>query len=555
MKFQILIIFLFISSFSYAQNNSPLLIGNQNSYINENGVMLQKTSTSPVIIDKNATPVRTPIINTNSPLNNTAFRWTLKDPVAIVNTCNVSGNGLYEAATWYLNSQRISLYQNTNNTPLWEHIENTNYNPTYTALSDSGNIIAATSSYNIYMFNRGSSTPFFNFDLTTLPDTGFGLALGLTKNGKFLLTSANRQDSTWIMFFSKDSTHWVWRYRVGESRPNGAVIFGITLSGNDSLAVVNTYYDFYIFKTFTGQLLYKNSINPLNPYGTQTKMGISGNGSIVATVNNQGYLRVFQRADTTYNFLWQHLEPPGTYYNWMTSVDVSYDGTYIASGTLNFLTSSTYDGKVKLFKTATGSTPLWTYSGMGDEVSSVSFSKNSKILTAVSWGGLNVPVNNLLVFKVPNNLNQPIFAYTGAGSYSWCSTSNDGLTVIAGGKKVHARAFGNGGEIDNIAVDTSDIPLSVHNISMIPKSYALRQNFPNPFNPVTKIKFDLPNNTKVKIIIYDISGREISQLVNNNLSAGSYEIEWNGNDFASGVYFYKMQTESFADVKRMILIK
>jgi hypothetical protein len=508
-----------------------------------------------VIIDKNATPVRTPIINTNSPLNNTAFRWTLIDPVAIVNTCNVSGNGLYEAATWYLNSQRISLYQNTNNTPLWEHFENPNYNPTYTALSDSGNIIAATSSYNIYMFNRGSSTPFFNFDLTTLPDTGFGLALGLTKNGKFLLTSANRQDSTWIMFFSKDSTHWVWRYRVGESRPNGAVIFGITLSGNDSLAVVNTYYDFYIFKTFTGQLLYKNSINPLNPYGTQTKMGISGNGSIVATVNNQGYLRVFQRADTTYNFLWQHLEPPGTYYNWMTSVDVSYDGTYIASGTLNFLTSSTYDGKVKLFKTATGSTPLWTYSGMGDEVSSVSFSKNSKILTAVSWGGLNVPVNNLLVFKVPNNLNQPIFAYTGAGSYSWCSTSNDGLTVIAGGKKVHARAFGNGGEIDNIAVDTSDIPLSVHNISMIPKSYALRQNFPNPFNPVTKIKFDLPNNTKVKIIIYDISGREISQLVNNNLSAGSYEIEWNGNDFASGVYFYKMQTESFADVKRMILIK
>ena len=407
MKFQILIIFLFISSFSYAQNNSPLLIGNQNSYINENGVMLQKTSTSPVIIDKNATPVRTPIINTNSPLNNTAFRWTLIDPVAIVNTCNVSGNGLYEAATWYLNSQRISLYQNTNNTPLWEHFENPNYNPTYTALSDSGNIIAATSSYNIYMFNRGSSTPFFNFDLTTLPDTGFGLALGLTKNGKFLLTSANRQDSTWIMFFSKDSTHWVWRYRVGESRPNGAVIFGITLSGNDSLAVVNTYYDFYIFKTFTGQLLYKNSINPLNPYGTQTKMGISGNGSIVATVNNQGYLRVFQRADTTYNFLWQHLEPPGTYYNWMTSVDVSYDGTYIASGTLNFLTSSTYDGKVKLFKTATGSTPLWTYSGMGDEVSSVSFSKNSKILTAVSWGGLNVPVINLLVFKVPYNLNQP----------------------------------------------------------------------------------------------------------------------------------------------------
>jgi len=555
MKLLIISFCLFFSSFSFSQNNYPFLIGNQNSYVNENGALLQKTSTSPVVYNKNAAPVKGSAIHTYSPLNNTALRWSLLDPIAIVNTCNVSGNGLYEATAWYLNSQRISLYGNSNNTPIWEHFENTSYNPQYTALSDSGNIIAAASSHNIYMFNRGSSTPFFNFDLTTLPDTGYGMALGLTKNGNFLLTSANRQDSSWIMFFSKDSTHWIWRYRVGESRPNGATIFGINLSGNDSLAIVNTYYDFYIFKTFTGQLLYKNSINPLNPYGTQTRMGISGNGGIVATVNNQGYLRVFQRADTTYNFLWQHLESPGTYYNWMTSVDVSYDGTYIASGTLNFLTSSTYDGKVKLFKTASGSTPLWTYSGMGDEVSSVSFSRNGKILTAVSWGGLSVPVNNLLVFKVPNNVNQPIFAYTGAGSYFWCNTSNDGLTVIAGGKKVHARAFGNGGELDNIAVDTSDIPLSVQNLSSIPKSYALQQNYPNPFNPTTRINYAIPKEGLVTLKIYDITGREITTLVNELKTPGNYAVDFNAVNLSSGMYFYKLVSGSFSDVKKLILVK
>lgn len=91
--------------------------------------------------------------------------------------------------------------------------------------------------------------------------------------------------------------------------------------------------------------------------------------------------------------------------------------------------------------------------------------------------------------------------------------------------------------------------------SELPKEFRLFNNFPNPFNPSTKIRFDIPKNTNVKISVYDLTGRVISQLVNDNFNAGSYEFTWNAVNLASGVYFYRLETEGFTDVKRMVLVK
>ena len=88
-----------------------------------------------------------------------------------------------------------------------------------------------------------------------------------------------------------------------------------------------------------------------------------------------------------------------------------------------------------------------------------------------------------------------------------------------------------------------------------PVDYILYQNYPNPFNPSTKIKFDIPKSSIVRIIIYDILGKEITMLVNEKLSAGQYEVNWDGSNYPSGVYFYKLVTDEFSDVKRMLLIK
>jgi len=94
----------------------------------------------------------------------------------------------------------------------------------------------------------------------------------------------------------------------------------------------------------------------------------------------------------------------------------------------------------------------------------------------------------------------------------------------------------------------------------IPHEFKLYQNYPNPFNPATKIRFDLPSNGKremsnVKLIVYDILGREIATLVNEGMLPGTYEVDWDAASYPSGVYFYKLTTESFTETKSMMLIK
>ncbi|MCB0724344.1 MAG: T9SS type A sorting domain-containing protein [Ignavibacteriae bacterium] len=89
----------------------------------------------------------------------------------------------------------------------------------------------------------------------------------------------------------------------------------------------------------------------------------------------------------------------------------------------------------------------------------------------------------------------------------------------------------------------------------LPVVYELYQNYPNPFNPSTKIKFDIPKSGFVSLKVYDITGREVSTLVNSELATGRYEFEWNGGQFASGVYFFRITAGDFVKVQKMILVK
>lgn len=95
----------------------------------------------------------------------------------------------------------------------------------------------------------------------------------------------------------------------------------------------------------------------------------------------------------------------------------------------------------------------------------------------------------------------------------------------------------------------------------IPDKFELSQNYPNPFNPSTKIRFDIgktengKQKTVTKLMVYDITGREITTLVNEPLQPGSYEVTFDGSKLTSGVYFYRIITEGYTNTKRMILLK
>jgi hypothetical protein len=101
----------------------------------------------------------------------------------------------------------------------------------------------------------------------------------------------------------------------------------------------------------------------------------------------------------------------------------------------------------------------------------------------------------------------------------------------------------------------SDVPISVNKNSQVSYKYNLSQNYPNPFNPKTVINFQIPVSGNVRIVIYDILGKEVKILVDQKQTAGMHNVEFDGTIFASGVYFYKITSGDFTQTKKMVLIK
>ena len=90
---------------------------------------------------------------------------------------------------------------------------------------------------------------------------------------------------------------------------------------------------------------------------------------------------------------------------------------------------------------------------------------------------------------------------------------------------------------------------------IIPQQYVLDQNYPNPFNPVTVLRYRLPKRTQVKLVVYDVTGKQVAVLVNEEQLLGSYSVTFDGSKYASGVYFYTLETKDFRATKKMVLVK
>jgi len=114
---------------------------------------------------------------------------------------------------------------------------------------------------------------------------------------------------------------------------------------------------------------------------------------------------------------------------------------------------------------------------------------------------------------------------------------------------------GNGRGDVSLATLNNILTNTENNNNVIPSMYSLHQNYPNPFNPVTRIKFEIPKSSFVNFTVYDILGREVAKLVNDNLKAGTYIYDWNASQYPTGMYFYKLTADNFTDVKKMVLIK
>jgi len=151
-----------------------------------------------------------------------------------------------------------------------------------------------------------------------------------------------------------------------------------------------------------------------------------------------------------------------------------------------------------------------------------------------------------IIYKTTNSgLNWT--SQTAAGAYNLLAmyfiNAETGWTAGLLGKMYKTTTGGN--QLTGVSINNEDTP----------SSYLLEQNYPNPFNPVTNIKFHLRDASFVKLIVFDIQGREVGTLVNEKLEAGVYTSGWNASEMPSGVYLYKVEIATFSEVKKMILLK
>jgi hypothetical protein len=108
-----------------------------------------------------------------------------------------------------------------------------------------------------------------------------------------------------------------------------------------------------------------------------------------------------------------------------------------------------------------------------------------------------------------------------------------------------------------VVADTSvsSFSLTVIPLGAIPSSSMLYQNYPNPFNPTTTIRYELPVDSRVSLVVYDLLGQQVADLVEGDRQAGYYDVQFSSDGLATGIYFYRLTAGTYVNVQKMLVVK
>ncbi len=181
--------------------------------------------------------------------------------------------------------------------------------------------------------------------------------------------------------------------------------------------------------------------------------------------------------------------------------------------------------------------------------------------SANAWGTARYNTNSVSCLRVMSHERMTFNTYDSLNNLLFSSTSDNytanfigaGFNTLVGvSKEVSSNTV-------NYSSDASAEFLGqqtpVAENGSLPNDFSIAQNYPNPFNPTTAIQYNLPINSDVNLTVYDIQGRRIETLVDDNQSAGNHIVIWNAADKPSGVYFYNIRAGDFSETKRMTLVK
>jgi photosystem II stability/assembly factor-like uncharacterized protein len=353
------------------------------------------------------------------------------------------------------------------------------------------NIFAATSSTGVYLSTNNGT----NWTQTSLVMTVYSLAS--SGNTVYAGGSGNGVYRT-----INNGVNWV------QTSLNNQFILTLAVIGNTIFAGTGSPQNDVYISTNAGD----NWSMVSDPGGDVFSLAIGGNYTFAGCGPNGIYRTSNNGANWTQTSL-----NSGIFY------DIETNGSLIYAGSTSGLFLSTNYGS------------NWTETSLSTQVIYSIAVNGNNIFAATGNSGVYVSNNNgtnwiqrsegLSGFNVQNLyiLNNYIFAGAFSGSILRRS-----LSEITG--------------ITNLSSET-------------PSSFSLSQNYPNPFNPVTNIEFSVPKSSFVKLAVFDITGREIETLVNQNMTAGTYKADWDASRYSSGIYFYTISSESYRETKKMMLVK
>lgn len=357
--------------------------------------------------------------------------WMDEDPTGIAENVAVSGNGTYSAVGWWLNNERVSKYQTTGGgNPLWDYSISPNFKMPV-AMSDNGNVIVSCGDVIPMSVWLNGAGPMPSWQFT--PPTDFQVnGCDVSDNGTKIALVAKPQSVNEARLFVFNSASATPIFTANFDATNG--VNGVVLSEDGAWAVVSTYQHEYVFNVTTASLFWTGT-----NYG-QGMAAIDADAEYLAKGDFNGLLTLYQRTPTGYNQLWT-----SSFGGWVTAVAISADGSKVMGGNLVF---NPYSGIVRAFNIS--GTQLWQYSQYGDEVAQVAICNDGSVGAAISWGQYGATFGDVftafdmatgqVIFRLLDDINEP-------GSLFGLSLSDDGSYAMAGGKAVHARQMGNGGQV------------------------------------------------------------------------------------------------------------
>lgn len=359
---------------------------------------------------------------------------------AVAQHIGIAGNGMWIQAGWWLNNKRTSLYRTLGSSaPSWAWpMPNTQLYIPVDVSQNGADIAAGAGGEPFGSFTSSSPAPRWLYNLPGgfQVATAYGSTVAVSDDGQIYACVAQAGTVGKLFLFDPDGD----TIRTIDFVPNRG-IQGMDMSNDGSVLCVSTYDAVYIFNSSGSRR------DSLYNYG-QTSAAISGDGKYLVRGDFSSQVYFYRWSGSAYTQKWQR----ATGHPWVTSVAVSDNGSSIMAGTYQY--SPANAGKVLMFDSSSA-TPLWEYLQYGDYVCACALTADGSRGVAGSWGQYGGTFGDVLtvfnkasstpVFQLLDDIDEP-------GSIFCVDISKDGSFITAGGKAVHAREMGNGGEVYAIQI-------------------------------------------------------------------------------------------------------